>query len=845
MALMLYLPDQVWTVASRSDLSSAAKASTSTDRQFSVTAEGARIPVVYGRDRRGALIANIVAAGAYLYVQAVWSLGPIHGIESITMSDAPLPTGSSVRHYTGTPGQVVDSWLVSAFAGRGISYTDALPGVAYSVLRIPIDAGIDPSSIAAIVKGRLLYDPRTGLTAWSDNPALALADFLSASAYGLGRLVAWSSVITAADACDVLVGGQRRRRLGLTLADARPCETWVEALRTYASCFVVQRGDGYHLIPDAPAAAVRSFSHDAGNIARLGALVPRRRADAPTVVIVRWTDTTALPWRDRTASAYAPGVLTGTVERRESEVPLPGVQSASQAYREAVERLNKLSLTTLSCDLDVFDDGGDIEAGDIVTVSHPRGLHEQPFRATAVAATGPGRYTLTLEKHDPAAYSLAVVTEPSTPDTSLPPVTAPPALDGLTVVEEVFQLLDSTWSSRLRITWAAPVYPWVGSYRVDLRVGGVVVQTGTAPRGATVWPSPPVQERVAHQIDVVLISSTGAESPAATVTITPQGKYLAPGNVGALTGYEVGGEVRLFWTPAIDIDIWRYEIRWGAVGVSWAAATLIDRTDTLRLVTGDIPAGTWDFLVCAIDSIRQYSPTPARRTITVSLDNAAFLVDQCTFSSPSVTGMQAYTLADTDPDLHWITDDAVTFAARFTAALATYTNPLASYSAGPAEWLTEAFDFGRQLVGNWTGELTLDTLTGATTTTLELSADGTTWDVYSGLVAKAGGRYVRLRASATGVLLASLPHAGVRVDAIPKTEEGTATSSTTTYTRITLDAVYAAVKGLPQITVSGTTPALAVVDNIVTGSPTTFDVYVFDLAGDQIARPFGYLWKGY
>jgi hypothetical protein len=32
-----------------------------------------------------------------------------------------------------------------------------------------------------------------------------------------------------------------------------------------------------------------------------------------------------------------------------------------------------------------------------------------------------------------------------------------------------------------------------------------------------------------------------------------------------LTGYEVGGEVRLRWEPATDIDIWRYEIRWGAV----------------------------------------------------------------------------------------------------------------------------------------------------------------------------------------------------------------------------------------------------------------------------------------
>lgn len=42
----------------------------------------------------------------------------------------------------------------------------------------------------------------------------------------------------------------------------------------------------------------------------------------------------------------------------------------------------------------------------------------------------------------------------------------------------------------------------------------------------------------------------------------------------------------------------------------------------------------------------------------------------------------------------------------------------------------------------------------------------------------------------------------------------------------------------------GTTARMAVADNIVTGSPTTFDVYVFNDAGTKIASDFRYEFQG-
>ena len=58
--------------------------------------------------------------------------------------------------------------------------------------------------VEAIIKGKKVYDPRTGVTAWSDNAALCIADFL-VSDYGVAEddnLIDWGSVSAAAAVCD-------------------------------------------------------------------------------------------------------------------------------------------------------------------------------------------------------------------------------------------------------------------------------------------------------------------------------------------------------------------------------------------------------------------------------------------------------------------------------------------------------------------------------------------------------------------------------------------------------------------------------------------------------------------
>jgi predicted nucleic acid-binding Zn-ribbon protein len=118
-----------------------------------------------------------------------------------------------INRYTGASGQTADADLVANF----FSYTSNHigTGLAYVTTHWLLKDGSQktwdqyaPRDIKAIVKGRKVYDPRTDTIAYSDNPALCLADYLTNTDFGMSIASAkidWDSVSDAADACDVTV----------------------------------------------------------------------------------------------------------------------------------------------------------------------------------------------------------------------------------------------------------------------------------------------------------------------------------------------------------------------------------------------------------------------------------------------------------------------------------------------------------------------------------------------------------------------------------------------------------------------------------------------------------------
>lgn len=660
---------------------------------------------------------------------------------------------------------------------------------------------------------------------WSDNAALALADFVSSSAYGWGRVVNWPSATETANCDDELIGAtpERRRLIGLSLERPAPVNSWVEALRAYAGCFVSDLGGEVFLVPDKPRSA-GAIALDATN-SSLMTLTKRGRMDLPTVVVIAYTDTTEQPWREKRSNpAMAPGVLTGETPWRESLVRLEGIQRFSQAGREATERLNKLRLRDVAGDWRVKDVGLRLSHGDVVPVTHAVGLTAKAMLVLAYSLDSLGRWVAQLLEHDNACFSDAVIAEPTTGDTGLPDPTDPPQPAALALVEEVFQYQSfGQFGSRIKISITPPAnWPYTAGFDVEVMDDNVPVHLSSiATTSSPVDRTGPMQEGRTYLVHVYTRSSTGHRSPARTESIAVLGKYLIPSDVPGITqAFEVGGIVLFTILPAIDVDTLRYEWRYYPNGTgSWATATFLDLVDGLRPQFRGLPVGTHRFYVKARDSVGQLSANAVYADVTITSDADAFLQSR-EFVNPNLTGanLAEYPSVEGVWKKRWATSVASdSWNAVMPDPLTSGANPVISYHANAtSKFVGESWDLGAETVADWTLEATVTVLSGAVSYYIETSPDGSTWTRQPGLGWSGATRFIRpvIEALTSSTFILEAPPK-ISFAAESRLESGVITTSASGGTLVDLSGAYAAVQDLQLTAINTTASRTCVADRIL------------------------------
>ena len=210
-------------------------------RGYSISGEsGAALDhqIIYGRTRVGGVRIYDASTGnnnEYLHRILAFAGHEIESYDQIYFNDEVITfdpiTGdvltparyfdnARVKRYYGTSTQTADSDLVTdtqdlpSNAGRWTT-AHRLQGIAYLYVSFRYIQDAFPNGIPAVsatIKGKKVYNPATMTTAWSDNPALCLRDYL-VSSYGLNQPVDRiddTSVTTAANICDEVVSGIKR-----------------------------------------------------------------------------------------------------------------------------------------------------------------------------------------------------------------------------------------------------------------------------------------------------------------------------------------------------------------------------------------------------------------------------------------------------------------------------------------------------------------------------------------------------------------------------------------------------------------------------------------------------------
>ncbi|SEM81175.1 hypothetical protein SAMN05216404_101222 [Nitrosospira multiformis] len=115
-----------------------------------------------------------------------------------------------VRKHLGVPGDSADASLLAECPDKWSS-SATLTGFTYTVIRLDLrqpefQGGVP--DIKVLMRGKKLYDRRTGETKWSQNNALVIYDYLTSEMCGVNPAdIPLSNIITAANVCDEQVPG--------------------------------------------------------------------------------------------------------------------------------------------------------------------------------------------------------------------------------------------------------------------------------------------------------------------------------------------------------------------------------------------------------------------------------------------------------------------------------------------------------------------------------------------------------------------------------------------------------------------------------------------------------------
>lgn len=515
-----------------------------------VSAAGKYIPVPYGNCRWSGLcyfFETHPTTGA-MVIGLLLGEGEIGGVLEVEVNNAPLRAGCSYTAYTGTASQAVDPTIAALLAARvpAETYTETLAGLAHVVISLGATA-YAPTEIRGVDvthQGKKVFDPRdadaqvkTDPSTWtySANPGLVLADFIS-SGYAIARGVVPrygrrcnvndAGVVAVANLNDQWIGNapnlRRRSELHAVLLTPAANETWEQAMRTHARCFVDRLGDTVDLIPDVARAPVASY--DANQVIKYERVGERLVGAAPTMMEATFTDTSVKPWRQRTVRLYDPRVLTGDIPEVPGQVDLRMCQSYTQVQGLLRFRLNQTALSVRSWGISLGAEGYWRQKSDVVSVTHPIGMTAKQWVVDTATDRGFGEVHLKLSEYDAGAYADYFQPNPSTLGNGLSTCTGSPALSVLSATQQSQMELQTGggYACILRglLSWTASSYPCLAYYEVQVLSGATLVDSALV--GINSYTTAPLATGT-YTVKVRVVSGVPGQAPgswaSATLTI--------------------------------------------------------------------------------------------------------------------------------------------------------------------------------------------------------------------------------------------------------------------------------------------------------------------------------------
>lgn len=551
---------------------------------------------------------------------------------------APSRFAGKVRiiKYLGTDTQTADPLLIAETAlatnGKWTS-NHRLQGIAYLYVRFTYSSTLYPNgvpTISAVIRGKKVFDPATNTTAWSDNPALCIRDYLTAQ-YGLAQPSSRidDGLVNAAVAiCNQTVEGEKRYTCnGPFITGAAPSTILSDLLTSMGGLLWYGQGK-WRMKAASWKEPVVSF--DESDL-RSGLSLSTRHSRRDNFNSVKGTFKG--PESDYQSADY-PEVAEASYLAADNglvnvlDLPLPFTASSKTAQRIARIALNR-NREQLTFNASFGMRAFQVQVGDFVKISNERfGWVDKAFEVTewtfGLTDALDIQTRMTLREVSESIFEDVDGQEFENNNTTLPNPFTPDPVGTPTITEQLYATRDGLGARvLLDIEWEPTADAFVDRYVVQAR--RIATLEGTPITSEFVSLPETTQTRTelrdvdtgTWEVRVKYVNLLGVSSEYSTSTKTIFGLTSLPEQLEGLTLQSAGGLAVLKWQRSVDLDVrlgGNIVIRHSeAVTPTWQNSYSMDRVGGNESIAV-VPLKTGTYLVRAEDSGGRYGPVSSVET---------------------------------------------------------------------------------------------------------------------------------------------------------------------------------------------------------------------------------------
>ena len=593
------------------------------------------IPVIYGERRIGGTRVYVHTEGGeknqWLYMAIVLAEGPVEDIYDIEIDDYAIDEGRygtieeinstspdrrifRTQQVSGQPDWVYiecmrgqDNQAVSDILSGATNWgsNHKLSGVAYLAVRLQWDQDVFSGipNITAVVKGRKVYDPRTATTAWSDNPALCIRDYLTNTRYGKGLPATAINSTAFEDAADDLdnftVTPYSGGPTGVKLFKCNAIvDTGKEIFENLGDMLLGCKGflpysNGQYGLYIDQSVSTSVMTLDTSTIIGGIAIKSERKNDKFNRVVckfpnpeTKWEPDNAI-WPDSGSTEETTFLSEDGDEILVEEIDLNTVTSY-YAARDFARIFCLRSRNALRVGLTATSEALNLRIGDRVSITHPTpAWTAKPFQVEEVGLRYDGTVDLQLVEYDSTIYAYDPASEEQTySDTDLPDpftVAAPTSLSATVGAESQ---ADGAINSYVDVSWTESDDAFVDYYDVNVvgNEAGFTAQSFYEKVAGSEARINGLTANIDYIVKINAVNSAGVKSATIQQSFTATTDSTAPS--APTSGSADGGykQITVKWSNPSDLDFKHVKIQVSTNNLSWSDLAVSDSESFVHFI---------------------------------------------------------------------------------------------------------------------------------------------------------------------------------------------------------------------------------------------------------------------